>query len=359
VRLADRMFTKRIVFPREPEVRADDSLDHVTDIESIRPKLEEWGIDPDQPVPKIVDELNVQMSSHMKAARKANAEIAAAERQMAEAVRAILSRAVVIDGQAAAEYGDAQGEVDLYGGFGCILPPWEWFWIEHREATVEIGVLGRRSDAPFTTDAPALKINQGDQVDECGRWESEHIASWDDVAHVTELTLFIRGRSSADDPSGPLYRVAIALDADGHAIDFHYFGRFGIDPDKMLNFFCTSLWTLSLANCRNITTEAHRPPPRLSRKHERTHGHPLFTYHTLKLTPGRLGPSTAGDGDPDASGLVRGHIRRGSIHHYGDCCPGRHEPNGLLFGRITGRVFVPDHFAGNPRRGAVVTDRSV
>lgn len=43
---------------------------------------------------------------------------------------------------------------------------------------------------------------------------------------------------------------------------------------------------------------------------------------------------------------TRLHSVRGHVAHYGDCCPGRHEPGGLLSGRTTGRVWVPQHARG-------------
>lgn len=51
------------------------------------------------------------------------------------------------------------------------------------------------------------------------------------------------------------------------------------------------------------------------------------------------------------SPAVPARSRRRPVHHYGDCCPGRHEPRGLLFGERTGRVWVPQHARGDAEMG--------
>ncbi len=73
--------------------------------------------------------------------------------------------------------------------------------------------------------------------------------------------------------------------------------------------------------------------------------------HVLQVTTTskrRAGGGSAGGSVSYPLGSVAGHHA-----HYGDCCPGMHPPNGLLFGKITGRIWVPQFSRGTADVGSV------
>lgn len=118
-----------------------------------------------------------------------------------------------------------------------------------------------------------------------------------------------------------------------------------------------ALYALSLLNCRNVVEERHAPPPKLAKARMRRKGRGLVTYRTLAVeVPGKRGvpPQRIAIGAGD--GATAAHLVRGHPAHYGDCCPGAHEPAGLLFGRLTGVFYVPDHARGHEENGVVVKD---
>lgn len=122
-----------------------------------------------------------------------------------------------------------------------------------------------------------------------------------------------------------------------------------------------AIWgqALTYLNCRNVGTIYYDPPERVQRKHQRKRGaKPLVRYHVINVE--KAGAEEARSRRTDTEGgLVASHVVGGQLRHYGDCCPSVHQPKGLLFGKHSGRVFVPMHVRGNPQRGLVVADYSL
>lgn len=107
-------------------------------------------------------------------------------------------------------------------------------------------------------------------------------------------------------------------------------------------------------NCRNVKTDQVGIPPKLDKRHLRDHGRSLLRFQTVRLDVPRKGSNSTGKGPSHVAPAL--HIVPGNFHHYGDCCPGGHEPKGLLFGKLTGVYWVPQHARGSAARGEVRSD---
>lgn len=111
----------------------------------------------------------------------------------------------------------------------------------------------------------------------------------------------------------------------------------------------TVLATFSLLNSTNCSI-VESPLSRPLRRAEQRYG---VRSHVIQVTTSnraRRGDSRAGEPSTITYPLssVRGHHA-----HYGDCCPRFHEPKGLLFGKLTGRVWVPQYARGDESVGRV------
>lgn len=148
---------------------------------------------------------------------------------------------------------------------------------------------------------------------------------------------------------GPIAYSRIAINADGRPLDIGWVeiaegqGSKGGDWSRF-----TTLGVFSFMNCRNIEIVE----PNYSRAHRRREdrsGGPRSSVLTISER-GRRTPGKAGPGEPIQTPMtsVAGHYR-----HYGDCCPGQHEPRGLLFGKYTCRIWDPQRARGVAEAGKV------
>ena len=117
-------------------------------------------------------------------------------------------------------------------------------------------------------------------------------------------------------------------------------------------FLFPCLLGLSFMHCRNVKVVEEIPPPKLSKKHEKKHGVPLFRYHVLKID--HMKTVLEKEGHASSEGLKKAlHICRGHFATYGK------DGKGLLFGRHAGRYWIPMHTRGNPELGVVEKDYDV
>jgi hypothetical protein len=125
-------------------------------------------------------------------------------------------------------------------------------------------------------------------------------------------------------------------------------------PESMLPF----LLSITLLNCKNVSTERHTPTPKWKKICTKKHGIPPVVFKTLKVDMFRSVKKT--DRKPeDNLGLrrklhaVRGHLIRGHIRTYTKEKP--------LFGKVVGSFFVEgywknSHHRGNMEEGMVIKD---
>lgn len=112
--------------------------------------------------------------------------------------------------------------------------------------------------------------------------------------------------------------------------------------------FRTALEVVNMANCANIEIVEPRRTRAERRRMARISPSAVVTQLMIRTKGTRARSSSVVQQSDNLTPL---HHVRGHVAHYGDCCPGRHAPRGLLFGKITAKVWVPSHARGDERNG--------
>ena len=233
--------------------------------------------------------------------------------------------------------------VALYEDHPCIAPPWDVCSIvyENQHGNVVVMVTGaseheRSPDGGFVAEP---------------RWETAESIDWATVRWVITTCIFSGGRSQGKrcPTAGPLFVFQHAVGEHGEPLDLHWVDPTGRSKDRGLGEWdmaqLVHLGTLNFMSARNIElAEPKRPRPQQKRI-ART-GVRVQELHVFPASRSRSGGGTGAPLSTAAHGVV------GHWAHYGDCCP-HHEPRGLLFGRLTGKVWVPTHVRGSSEIGEI------
>lgn len=108
-----------------------------------------------------------------------------------------------------------------------------------------------------------------------------------------------------------------------------------------------ALLAISFLHCKNVATVTQTPPAKLSKAAQKRHGKPLVRYHMLNIEP--MKQVLKHEGQSEKTGLKRAlHICRGHFAHYTEEKP--------LFGRVSGRFWIPSHVRGSLDEGIVDKD---
>jgi hypothetical protein len=221
-------------------------------------------------------------------------------------------------------------EIRLYEDHEYIKPPWDNAWVCYRN---EHGNLACTLVAA---------------VEGAPNWESEE-NDLSEATHIMMLLTYCGGTTGdglAIPTFGPYKMYRLATDADGRLIDIQWTALDGKEHDPAAPewpLLCV-LGAYTLLNCRNIELVPKTLDRAERRRRERAGvGGLIESTINIRAVGRRYASSSAAADDAPSRRL---HSVRGAVHHYGDCCPGAHEPRGLLFGRITGRVWVPQHARG-------------
>lgn len=182
------------------------------------------------------------------------------------------------------------------------------------------------------------------------RWESTsgtHSIDWDSVKWASCVLLWV-GETTGDDgvhrpPFGPIFGWTVAVADAGEIIDVRWIEMVPLAPEERLLVDSTALYWLgavNFLNCRNV--EAVEPVrPRGERRRLERLG---VRVHEINVLPiGKTGRSRSrGEslGVPLAS--VRGHFAA-----YGQ------DGKGLLFGKYSGRFWIPQHARGSAEHGVI------
>lgn len=230
--------------------------------------------------------------------------------------------------------------IAIYEDHPCILPPWRQSFVGYRN---------QHGNANVTW----VDVNPWADIGDMA-WESEHEGQDTSGAEWCYwLWFFGGGRSSgggAVPTFGPTALTQIAVAADGTPIDIHWVDLLNTGRPAEFDW---SRWTVlgvfNLLNCQNTElVEASMARP--DRRREQRLG---IRSHVISVRPTRKVSNRRRQGGPSDDVSVPLHSVRGHVAHYGDCCPGRHPANGRLFGRVEGRVWVPQHARGAPDVGEV------
>lgn|SRR3989338_7497069 len=109
---------------------------------------------------------------------------------------------------------------------------------------------------------------------------------------------------------------------------------------------------LSFMHCQNVRVREEIPPAKLSKSYQKKRGRPLLRYHILQID--HMKQVLEREGGASTGGLKKAlHICRGHFATYGK------EGKGLLFGKLSGRYWIPMHARGNADCGIVAKDYQV
>lgn len=225
--------------------------------------------------------------------------------------------------------------IDIYGDHS-LCPPWDVALISFVNQWGNVVVM--------LTSC----IEQADIIESSGvatKWETQNEVDWDSVKWIYDVTPFMGGWSNTNhrriETIGPLLIWRIAVYADGTPADIHWIH---LRKDLKEGVFDTDMnvWlqTITLANCVNVeVVEPLRPRP-AQRRISRT-GVEVREIHVRPISKSYRGK----DGPPLSSGVpltsVRGHFAKYGSEH------GRK----LLFGKYSGRFWIPAHARGTAELG--------
>lgn len=264
---------------------------------------------------------------------------------------------------------DPEPMVNLYDDYQCLAPPWDFGSICYRNQHGNVIVM-----ACMATDWFNLP-NEGDDAtpDEMNRaswklateamerlvggksddlWDGnpdDGPIDWDNIRWTIDTFLWTGGRGgSGPMPTvGPIHMWRTAVRPDGTPADHHWVSLTAYPMENWDMAHITLLGALNFCNATN--TEIVEPTrPRAEAKRIARTGVRVSMIHVRPM-----GRSANGARRLEPLDLTAQHGVRGHMAHYGACCPG-HDPKGLLFGKLTGRYWVPPHVRGDAKHGTVV-----
>lgn len=107
---------------------------------------------------------------------------------------------------------------------------------------------------------------------------------------------------------------------------------------------------IAFAHCKNVGLEEVEPSPKLQKARQRRKKTPLIKYYTLTIDPMKRVLRT--EGGSEEVGLKRAlHICRGHFANYSEDKP--------LFGKLSGRFWIPAHVRGSKDAGIIQKDYKV
>jgi hypothetical protein len=249
--------------------------------------------------------------------------------------------------------------VYIYEDHPCIAPPWDWASICYRNEHGNVAVMtmlgaewreeGAYADA--TADEIQADVEVSRSMTQPAPWQPAEPVDWSRVRWIIDTLLFLGGRRGDGRPfqtMGPLHMWRFAVYDDGTPADLHWLH---LVPDYPMEHWDMAhlvlLGALNFMNCRNVDlVEPHRPRPeakRIARTGVRV--------STINVFPAGRSPR---GGQPTGAGVPLTSVR-GNFAHYGACCS-YHAPRGLLFGKLEGRYWRPQHARGTAELGEVRSD---
>lgn len=243
--------------------------------------------------------------------------------------------AVVVDATAIyASLAATEHPVYLYEDHPSIAPPWTSAAISYVNQHGNVVVM----------QATAREWAAGDAAE----WEPAQPVEWERVRWIIDTFVWLGGRTGAGEPiatMGPAHMWRFAVYADGVPADLRWVQ---LQPDYPLEHWNMAhlvlLGALNFMNCRNVRlVEPQRP--RAERRRLARIGVPV---HTVNVFPvGRSARSARSGGDQGVPlTSVRGHF----------ASYGPEYGRGYLFGRLSGRFWIPQHARGSAEHGESEAD---
>lgn len=249
--------------------------------------------------------------------------------------------------------------VHVYEDHPNIAPPWPIACVaycnEHGNV-VATTVLARdipedeRTDLWEPTDRVVTKAGVNVSPGGFAEAVATHTVDWHRVRWVTEVIVWVGGRGGLGPAptAGPMHMWRLAIYEDGEPADYRWVQLLPSHPQERWDMaHLVLLGALNFMNCRNVDlVEPARP--RAERKRLARTGVRVSVINVTPISRRRSGTKGAPTGVPL-------HDVRGHFAHYGACCA-HHEPRGQLFGKLTGRYWIPQHARGTTDLGEVRSD---
>lgn len=214
--------------------------------------------------------------------------------------------------------------VYVYEDHPCISPPWEEAAICFRNEHGNVIVMHATTN-------------------ESSEWETENPVDWERVRWRLFIFVWLGGGSDKTGPvmtGGPVHLWQFAIYDNGEPADLRWVQLATSYPLKNWDMaHLVLLGALNFLNCRNVELVTPQRP----RPARRRIGRLGVNVHTINVTPfGRSTRNVKGEpvgGTPLTS--VRGHF----------ASYGPEFGRGLLFGRLAGRFWIPQHARGDREHG--------
>lgn len=223
---------------------------------------------------------------------------------------------------------ETERQISFYEDHPCIAPPWE--------SALLCYLNGHGNVVVMSTTATELHY-PGPQWSE--RESADHLVDWERVRWRLDISVWLGGLSDTEPHAGPvptagpahLWRIAVY--EDGYPADINWVNLLDKDPHEWDMALTVLLESLNFVSCRNVVVVEPQRPRAERRRLDRIG----VGVHTINVVPvGRSYRGTKGIGAGVPLTSVRGHFA-----HYGEAYG-----KGLLFGRLSGRFFVPQHARG-------------
>jgi hypothetical protein len=151
--------------------------------------------------------------------------------------------------------------------------------------------------------------------------------------------------------------------SESNGLTFHPNGRPVIGLQKSViehpewqayveGYVSTVLEDLTLLGCKNVSLSPRDNDPKQVRIATKRHGpsNTGYRYHVLTVRP----PGAKSDSPGIDIGTMPRHVCRGHYQEYGP-----EFGKGLLFGRLSGRFFIPPYYKGKKENGIVEKDYEI
>lgn len=223
---------------------------------------------------------------------------------------------------------DSPKPVYLYEDHPNIAPPWRSAFISYVNEHGNVVIMHLFSE----------EIEKGDRTE---RWSDEKI-DWSKVRWVTQITVWVGGKSVKLNQLfpviGPLHTWFYATYEKGEPADIRWVRLVpGYPMERWDMANCVMLGALNYMNCRNVEIVEPTRPRAESRRIARTG----TRVHVINVFPVGKSTRSAGKGTNNNCGVpltsVRGHFS----------CYGPDYGKGLLFGKLAGRFWIPQHARGD------------
>jgi hypothetical protein len=224
--------------------------------------------------------------------------------------------------------------VYLYEDHPCIAPPWTSAFIcfvNQHGNVVAMQVLARKKNSGTPEWEPTPHGTK------------HHVVEWDRVRWIVETFIWLGGKSGKGESvqtTGPVHAWQYAIYQDGAPADIRWIQ---LQPDYPMTHWDMAalvlLGALNFCNCVNVKlVEPVRSRPERRRLEKiGVQVHTINVFSTSNFS--REKNPAANKGVPLTN--VRGHFAKyGSEYN-----------RGLLFGRIAGRFFIPQHARGSADLG--------